>query len=64
MKEIDEKMLFLGHDIKYWIELENRAKQLEVTDFIEEIVELRGQLSFIQKRTNEIFRMLEKKEVI
>jgi hypothetical protein len=64
MEEIKQEMIFLGHDIKYWIELENRAKELEVTDFIEEIVQLRGKLSFIQKRTNEIFLMLEKSERI
>lgn len=53
-----ENDLYLGHNIKYWLELEKRATELDVVDFIEEIVELRGQLSLIKDRVEQINKVL------
>ena len=45
-----EDLKFLGHDPKYWLELEKYAKKLDITDFIEEIATLRGKISFYESR--------------
>lgn len=52
---------FLGHDIKYWIELEKRAEELAVTDFIKEIADLRGKVSFYEDRIIQMVELANKK---
>jgi hypothetical protein len=52
---------FLGHDVGYWVELQRRAEALEVTDFIQEIAELRGRLSFYESRLDVIERFRRSK---
>lgn len=51
--------LFLGHTTSYWLELNKRPKELNVTDLIKEIVELKGKLAFITSRLQEITTALQ-----
>lgn len=54
-------MEFLGHTIKYWLELEKKARQLNAVKLLEEIAELRGKVSFYESRLDEMdkFRKLK-----
>lgn len=45
---------FLGHTIPYWLELEKKAKQLNVVKLIQEIAKLRGKVSFYESRLEEM----------
>ena len=51
---------FLGHTVKYWLELEKKARKLDVVKLIEEIAELRGKVSFYESRIDEmnVFRKI------
>lgn len=46
--------LFLGHSIQYWIDLNKKPKELKVENLLQEIVDLKGKLSFIELRLEEI----------
>lgn len=50
---------YLGHTAKYWLELEKRAEELGVINYLEEIAELRGKLSFVEDRLAQIKKVLE-----
>lgn len=45
---------YLGHTVKYWLELERRAEKLDVTDWIEEVAGLRAKVSFYESRLDQI----------
>jgi hypothetical protein len=45
---------YLGHDIKYWLELQKKAEELKVVDFIQEIADLRGKISFYESRIKQM----------
>jgi len=47
-------MIFMGQDEAYWIELKNRAEELDVTKLIKEIIDLRGTIAFYESRIAEI----------
>ena len=58
----DEYTLLLGHPASYWIELDRRMKLekgLEASELLEEVVKLRGQLDFVRKRVNEVYKLLK-----
>ena len=62
MEALEYKMdTFLGHTIQYWIELQKKARQLNVVKLLEEIAELRGKVSFYESRLDEMddFRKLK-----
>jgi hypothetical protein len=50
---------FLGHTVQYWLELNKRPKEIKAEELIEEIVELKGQLSFVQSRLEQISQILK-----
>jgi len=45
---------YLGHTMKYWLELNNLTKELKLEDLLEEVVKLRGQLDFVKDRLAQI----------
>lgn len=51
---------YLGHDAKYWLELEKKARELNVVDFIEEIVSLRGKVNFYESRIEQLANFMKK----
>ena len=50
---IDEG-LFFGEPMKFWKELKRHADVLEVTDWINEIAELRAKVSFYESRIQQM----------
>ena len=50
---------YLGHTIKYWIELNKRTKELNLENLLEEVVKLRGQLEFTKDRLAQITSILK-----
>lgn len=52
---------FLGHNIKYWVELQKRADELGVTDYLQEIANLRGKLEFCESRVSQMVEVLSVK---
>ncbi len=44
----EEATAFLGHDIDYWLELKARADNLNISELIEDICQLRGKVSFYE----------------
>lgn len=46
--------LFLGKPLPYWLELKKRADELDASDLLAEVVELRGKLSFYESRIREM----------
>lgn len=42
--------LYLGHDARYWVELQKRAEEFNFTELIEEIAKLRGKVDFYESR--------------
>lgn len=57
---MENELKFLGHNTKYWLELQERADKLQATNFIQEIADLRGKLSFVESRLEEINKVLSK----
>jgi hypothetical protein len=51
---------FLGHSISYWTELEKMADKLEVRDYIQEIVDLKGKVSFYESRIKQMADLMGK----
>ncbi len=51
---IADVTLFLGHEIKYWIELDSHAQELHVDKLIEEIAILRAKVSFYEDRIDQL----------
>lgn len=51
---------FLGHSISYWTELEKRAERLKVTDYIQEIADLKGKVSFYESRIRQMAELIDK----
>ena len=45
---------YLGHDIKYWSELESKAQELGAVKWLEEIADLRAKVSFYESRIKEM----------
>lgn len=45
---------FLGHPTNYWIELESKVEKLNYQHLIQEIADLRGKLSFCERRIKEM----------
>lgn len=45
---------FLGHSTTYWIELEKKAQELGVINWLQEVAELRAKVSFYESRLDEI----------
>ena len=58
-KEKTDPMVLLGHPLEYWIELQERADKLAVTDCIAEIAALRAKVSFYESRIDELSRFKE-----
>lgn len=52
--------LFLGHEAKYWLELEKKAEKLDVIDFIAEIAKLRGKIDFYESRIKQMYELTTK----
>ena len=51
--------LFMGETPKFWLELKAKAEVLDVTDYIAEIAELRGIISFYEKRIQQMHDLME-----
>jgi hypothetical protein len=51
---------FMGQEISYWSELQNKAERLEVVDYIQEIANLRAKVSFYESRIDAIQNFREK----
>ncbi len=49
-----EDNLYLGHTAEYWLELEKKAKTLDVTEWLQEIATLRAKVSFYESRLKAI----------
>lgn len=47
---------FLGHDTKYWVELQKIAKELDVIElnWLDETSKLRGKISFYESRIKQM----------
>lgn len=50
---------YMGHDINYWLELEKKAEELGVIDYLEEISKLRGKVSFYESRIEQMNRLMK-----
>jgi len=46
--------LFLGETIEFWRELQCKANELGVVDWLKEIATLRGKVSFYESRIKEL----------
>jgi hypothetical protein len=55
----DDAWLF-GKSMKYWIELQKKAEKLDVVDYLMEISELRGKVSFYESRIEELNKFRQK----
>lgn len=51
---------FLGHTIEYWIELDKKAEDLGVVNWLAEIAELRGKVSYYESRIEEMNKFKNK----
>lgn len=51
---------FLGHPIKYWVELERKQLQSGTSDLIQEIADLRGKVSFYESRIKQMKEFMER----
>lgn len=49
-----EEDKFLGQEIKYWVELQKKAEELGVVDWLKEIAELRAKVGFYESRIKEM----------
>ena len=56
-----DEIEFFGHTTSYWLELQRRAAELDITDWIEEVVELRGRVAFYESRLDQIERFRKSK---
>lgn len=56
---------FYGHTYEYWMELERRFNQPELyrdkPALLEEIIALRGRISFYESKIREMHELMEKK---
>ncbi len=55
--------MFLGHTAGYWLELDLRMKQefsFEAPRLLEEIVAMKGKISFYESRIKEMAQMVPK----
>ena len=52
--------LFLGKPFGYWIEVSKRIDSLNVSDFIKEIADLRGKVSFYEERVRQMNELMNK----
>jgi len=50
---------FLGHPIRYWIELQNHAEECNHVDLLQEIADLRAKVSFYESRLDDIQKFRE-----
>jgi len=50
---------YLGHTAEYWLELNNRVKELGLEELLQENVTLRGQLEFIKSRLEQIDKVIK-----
>lgn len=50
--------IFLGHPLAYWIELEKRARVLNVVHLLEELTAAHGKIGFYEKRIREMNTMI------
>lgn len=55
---MNEEILFMGHNIAYWEELQKRAEELQAVDLIQEIADLRGKLSFLKSRVEQMNKVI------
>lgn len=51
---MDKTILFMGHTIHYWSELQAKAEKLNVVEYLKEIGELRAKVNFYESRIDEI----------
>lgn len=51
---MNEEILFMGYNVAYWEELQKRAEELQAVDFIQEIANLKGKLSFLKSRVEQM----------
>ena len=54
--------LYLGQEANYWLELESKAKVLDITNWLEEIADLRGKVSFYESRIIELNKFMKRNE--
>lgn len=49
---------FMGHPIRYWIELEKHAQELNAVELLEEIAGLYAKVGYYEKRVKEMSEFL------
>jgi proteasome assembly chaperone (PAC2) family protein len=54
------QICFLGKPLEYWIELDKRANNIELLDYIQEIAELRSKVSFYESRLKQMNDFMNK----
>lgn len=52
---------FLGHSVKYWLELERKAETLNVINWLEEIAELGSKVNFYESRIKQMNEFMNRK---
>lgn len=57
----EEVEIFLGHDIEYWLMLQQKATTFDVVDLIQELATLRGRLNFYESRIEQMMKLKESK---
>lgn len=58
-----EESKFYGKPISYWIELDRKARELNVENLIDEIAELRAKVSFYESRIEEMNMIKNRKKI-
>lgn len=53
-----ESYTFLGHDLPFWIELKERAERNNIVANLDEIVKLRGKISFYEERLRQMIKVM------
>ena len=49
-----EEVKVLGHSVGYWLELNEMPRVIKAEHLIEEIVDLKGKLAFLESRVKEM----------
>lgn len=63
MSKETEDMIFLGHPVGFWLKLRETSDSLNVTDFIQEIADLRAKVSFYESRIDQMTMFKNRKNL-
>jgi len=51
------ELQFMGHPASYWVELQNRADELNVSHLIQELADAYAKIGFYERRISEMHEL-------